>query len=108
MLELINEARSEYMLQESLYLDEGDGYAQEAPPPPYPSRAPPPQPPALAKYHIYNDPLEFADMDQIAISVRPHRGILSPLASSREPSSLSPERDSAVYRQYSELSPFAL
>ncbi|TGZ52936.1 Kyphoscoliosis peptidase [Temnothorax longispinosus] len=69
MLELINEARSEYMLQESLYLDEGDGYIQEAPPPPYPSRAPPPQPPALAKYHIYNDPLEFADMDQIAISV---------------------------------------
>nr|XP_031825882.1 hillarin isoform X1 [Nomia melanderi]XP_031825883.1 hillarin isoform X1 [Nomia melanderi]XP_031825884.1 hillarin isoform X1 [Nomia melanderi] len=69
MLELINEARSEYMRQESLYLDEGDGYAQEAPPMPYPSRAPPPQPPALAKYHIYNDPLEFADMDQIAISV---------------------------------------
>nr|KAF7426947.1 hypothetical protein H0235_006641 [Vespula pensylvanica] len=68
MLELINEARSEYMLQESLYLDEGDGYTQEAPPP-YPSRAPPPQPPALAKYHIYNDPMEFADMDQIAISV---------------------------------------
>lgn len=64
------------MLQESLYLDEGDGYTEEAPPPPYPSRAPPPQPPALAKYHIYNDPLEFADMDQIAISVRPHRGIL--------------------------------
>ncbi|XP_054014626.1 hillarin isoform X2 [Hylaeus anthracinus] len=69
MLELINEARSEYMRQESLYLDEGDGYAQEAPPLPYPSRAPPPQPPALAKYHIYNDPLEFAHMDQIAISV---------------------------------------
>lgn len=76
MLELINEARSEYMLQESLYLDEGDGYAQEAPPPPYPSRAPPPQPPALAKYHIYNDPLEFADMDQIAISVSLRREIL--------------------------------
>lgn len=57
------------MRQESLYLDEGDGYTQEAPPMPYPSRAPPPQPPALAKYHIYNDPLEFADMDQIAISV---------------------------------------
>lgn len=73
MLELINEARSEYMLQESLYLDEGDGYIQEAPPPPYPSRAPPPQPPTLAKYHIYNDPLEFADMDQIAISVRHQR-----------------------------------
>ena len=83
MLELINEARSEYMRQESLYLDEGDGYAQEAPPLPYPSRAPPPQPPALAKYHIYNDPLEFADMDQIAISVSLRRTaspLLTPLS----------------------------
>jgi len=97
MLELINEARSEYMLQESLYLDEGDGYAQEAPPPPYPSRAPPPQPPALAKYHIYNDPLEFADMDQIAISVRPHCGILSVLASSRESSTLSLRQDFVIH-----------
>ena len=97
MLELINEARSEYMLQESLYLDEGDGYTQEAPPPPYPSRAPPPQPPALAKYHIYNDPLEFADMDQIAISVRLHRGILSALVSSHESSSLSLEQDFTIY-----------
>lgn len=69
MLELINEARSEYMLQESLYLDEGVDYAQEAPPSPYPSRAPPPHPPILAKYHLYNDPTEFADIDQIAISV---------------------------------------
>lgn len=85
------------MLQESLYLDEGDGYAQEAPPPPYPSRAPPPQPPALAKYHIYNDPLEFADMDQIAISVRPHCGILSVLASSRESSTLSLRRDFVIH-----------
>lgn len=69
MLELINEARSEYMQQESLYLDEGIEYIHGAPPSPYPSRAPPPHPPALAKYHLYNDPLEFADIDQIAISV---------------------------------------
>ena len=69
MLELINEARSEYMQQESLYLDDGVEYVHGAPPSPYPSRAPPPHPPALAKYHLYNDPLEFADIDQIAISV---------------------------------------
>ncbi|XP_043473178.1 hillarin [Leptopilina heterotoma] len=69
MLELINGARSEYMRQESLYLDEGIEYAQELPPQPYPSQAPPPHPPALAKYHLYNDPIEFADIDQIAISV---------------------------------------
>jgi hypothetical protein len=69
MLELINEARSEYMQQESLYLDEGVDYVQGAPPSPYPWRAPPPHPPALAKYQLYNDPLEFADIDQIAISV---------------------------------------
>lgn len=71
MLELINEARSEYMQQESLYLDDGVEFihGEAAPPSPYPSRAPPPHPPALAKYHLYNDPLEFADIDQIAISV---------------------------------------
>ncbi|XP_011501044.1 PREDICTED: kyphoscoliosis peptidase [Ceratosolen solmsi marchali] len=69
MLELINEARSEYMQQESLYLDEGIDYIQGAPPSPYPWRAPAPHPPALAKYQLYNDPLEFADIDQIAISV---------------------------------------
>lgn len=71
MLELINEARSEYMQQESLYLDDGVEFIQggASPPSPYPSRAPAPHPPALAKYHLYNDPLEFADIDQIAISV---------------------------------------
>lgn len=73
------------MRQESLYLDEGDGYAQEAPPLPYPSRAPPPQPPALAKYHIYNDPLEFADMDQIAISVSPLPPLLTPSSFRKNP-----------------------
>ena len=69
MLELINGARSEYMRQESLYLDEGIEYAQELPLQPYPSQPPPPHPPTLAKYHLYNDPIEFADIDQIAISV---------------------------------------
>ena len=71
MLELINEARSEYMLQESLYLDEGLDYIHNgsSPPSPYPSRAPPPHPPVLAKYHLYNDPMEFANIDQLAISV---------------------------------------
>nr|CAD7431240.1 unnamed protein product [Timema monikensis] len=67
MLELINEKRSEYMMAESLYLDEGDGYTQDALP--YPSQAPIPAPPALSKFEVYSDPIEFADIDQIAISV---------------------------------------
>lgn len=67
MLELINEKRSEYMMAESLYLDEGEDYTEEALP--YPSQAPVPAPPALSKFEIYNDPIEFADIDQIAISV---------------------------------------
>lgn len=69
MLELINEKRSEYMMAESLYLegqDEG-GYIEDLPP--YPSHAPVPAPPALSKFQIYNDPIEFANVDQIAISV---------------------------------------
>ena len=68
MLELINEKRSEYMMAESLYLDEGDGYTEDVLP--YPSEAPIPAPPALSKFEVYNDPVEFADIDQIAISVR--------------------------------------
>lgn len=67
MLELINEKRSEYMQAESLYLDQNDGYADELQP--YPSLAPAPGPPALSKFQVYNDPLEFANVDQIAISV---------------------------------------
>lgn len=63
MLELINEKRSEYMRAESLFEDATEVAA------PYPARAPPPAPPALTKFHIYNDPAEFADVDQIAISV---------------------------------------
>ena len=69
MLELINEKRSEYMMAESLYLDEGDGYTEDVLLP-YPSEAPIPAPPALSKFEVYNDPVEFADIDQIAISVR--------------------------------------
>ncbi|XP_021938562.1 hillarin isoform X2 [Zootermopsis nevadensis] len=68
MLELINEKRSEYMMAESLYLDEGDGYTEDVLLP-YPSQAPIPAPPALSKFEVYNDPVEFADIDQIAISV---------------------------------------
>lgn len=65
MLELINEKRSEYMMAESLYVD--SGAAEEAQP--YPSLAPQPAPPALAKFQLYQDPQEFAHVDQIAISV---------------------------------------
>ncbi|XP_049963095.1 hillarin [Schistocerca serialis cubense] len=68
MLELINEKRSEYMMAESLYLDDGDGYTDDVLLP-YPSQAPQPAPPALSKFEVYNDPVEFADVDQIAISV---------------------------------------
>lgn len=69
MLDLINEKRSEYMMAESLYLDDGDGYTEDVLLP-YPSQAPIPAPPALSKFEVYNDPVEFADIDQIAISVR--------------------------------------
>lgn len=68
MLELINEKRSEYMMAESLYLDDGDGYTDDVLLP-YPSQAPVPAPPALSKFEVYNDPVEFSDIDQIAISV---------------------------------------
>lgn len=67
MLELINEKRSEYMMAESLYLDDGDIEETVLP---YPSQAPVPAPPAISKFQIYNDPVEFAHVDQIAISVR--------------------------------------
>lgn len=76
MLELINEKRSEYMMAESLYLDDGEGYTEETLLP-YPSQAPIPAPPALSKFQIYNDPLEFAHVDQIAISVSKLKIVLS-------------------------------
>ncbi|XP_065344135.1 hillarin [Cloeon dipterum] len=67
MLELINEKRSEYMMAESLYLDEPDGMLAESVP--YPGTPPAACPPAVPKFQLYQDPIEFADIDQIAISV---------------------------------------
>jgi hypothetical protein len=59
MLELISARRSEYMASEYLDEDITD----------YPLMAPKPSPPAISKFEIYNDPSEFHDVDQIAISV---------------------------------------
>lgn len=55
------------MRAESLYID--DDYQTEELFP-YPSNPPAPQPPGVAKTDIYHDPLVFADIDQIAISVK--------------------------------------
>lgn len=66
MLELINEKRSEYMMAESLYIENEDNGEIISP---YPSQAPLPAPPAIYKFQLYNDPIEFAHVDQIAISV---------------------------------------
>jgi hypothetical protein len=66
MMNLINEKRSEFMRAESLYID--DDYQTEELFP-YPSNPPAPQPPGVAKTDIYHNPLVFADIDQIAISV---------------------------------------
>lgn len=68
MLELISARRSEYMQNESIFLD--DDFTEEALPLEYPDRAPPPSPPAVSKFQIYTDPIEFEDVDRIAISVR--------------------------------------
>jgi len=69
MMNLINEKRSEFMRAESLYIDDdGLDYADEELFP-YPSNPPHPQPPQVAKMQLYRDPLVFADIDQIAISV---------------------------------------
>lgn len=54
------------MRAESLYIE--DDYQTEELLP-YPSNPPAPQPPGVAKTDIYHDPLVFADIDQIAISV---------------------------------------
>jgi len=67
MMNLINEKRSEFMQAESIYIDEDDYQDEELFP--YPSNPPAPQPPSVAKTEIYRDPLVFADIDQIAISV---------------------------------------
>lgn len=67
MLELISARRSEYMQNESIFLD--DEFTETTQPLSYPSSAPPPQPPAVSKFQIYNDPIEFEEVDRIAISV---------------------------------------
>lgn len=67
MMNLINEKRTEFMRAESLYIE--DDYQTEEELLPYPSNPPAPQPPGVAKTDIYHDPLVFADIDQIAISV---------------------------------------
>ncbi len=65
MLELISARRSEYMQNESIFLD--DEFAETLG---YPDVAPPPTPPAVSKFQIYTDPIEFEEVDRIAISVR--------------------------------------
>lgn len=64
MLELISARRSEYMQSESIFLD--DDYHETSE---YPLVAPKPSPPAMSKFQIYADPIEFHEVDQIAISV---------------------------------------
>ncbi|KAH8301446.1 hypothetical protein KR059_003368 [Drosophila kikkawai] len=67
MLELISARRSEYMQSESIFLD--DEFSEGAVPIEYPLNAPVPAPPAVSKFQIYTDPIEFEDVDRIAISV---------------------------------------
>jgi len=67
MLELISARRSEYMQSESIFLD--DEFSEGAVPVEYPLNAPIPAPPAVSKFQIYTDPVEFEDVDRIAISV---------------------------------------
>lgn len=64
MLELISARRSEYMQSKSIFVDED--YHET---PDYLLVAPKPSPPALSKFQIYSDPIEFHEVAQIAISV---------------------------------------
>jgi hypothetical protein len=68
MLELISVRRSEYMQSESIFLD--DEFTENTAVLQYPLVAPKPAPPAISKFQIYADPIEFHEVDQIAISVR--------------------------------------
>lgn len=67
MLELISARRSEFMQSESIFLD--DEFIEGAQLHEYPAIAPPPAPPAVSKFQIYTDPIEFEDVDKIAITV---------------------------------------
>lgn len=68
MLELISARRSEYMQNESIFMDD-DFVAEGTVPLEYPMNAPPPAPPALSKFQVYTDPIEFEEVDRVAISV---------------------------------------
>lgn len=68
MLELISARRSEYMQNESIFLDDEFNETTQALTT-YPATAPPPAPPAVSKFQIYTDPIEFEEVDRIAISV---------------------------------------
>lgn len=67
MLELISARRSEFMQNESIFLD--DEFTETTQPIGYPDSAPQPAPPAVSKFQIYTDPIEFEEVDRIAISV---------------------------------------
>ena len=70
MINLINERKREFIQRVGDENEEdipGTGDAEAFP---YPQQAPPPGPPTIDKIDIYTDPLQFADIDQIAISVR--------------------------------------
>ncbi|GAB0089951.1 uncharacterized protein DMENIID0001_045800 [Sergentomyia squamirostris] len=67
MLELISARRSEYMQNESIFLD--DEFTEGTIPMEYPNVAPPPAPPTVSKFQIYTDPIEFEDVDRVAITV---------------------------------------
>lgn len=67
MLHLINERKREWIARGGGSDEEG---FQELESFPYPQNPPPPSPPSAQKTHIYSDPVEFTDIDQIAISVR--------------------------------------
>lgn len=68
MLELISARRSEYMQNESIFMDD-DFVTEGTLPLEYPMNAPPPAPPALSKFQVYTDPIEFEEVDRVAISV---------------------------------------
>lgn len=66
MLHLINERKREFIQRvgrtEEILTNEIEVF-------PYPQQAPPPSPPSTEKMDIYSDPVEFSEVDQIAISV---------------------------------------
>lgn len=66
MLNLINEKRHEFVLNQNI--NERDGYLSEELVP-YPTHPPPPSPPLISKIEIYSDPSVFLELDQVAINV---------------------------------------